>query len=234
MAARAICLDSARGRSARTGWSRRTPRHRRTRPSLPAFRLMGPDSRPTGRSIRCRIPTSTTRSCGRPRCPRRPTPTPRAKPARHRFRGHPDRHSDGRAFYYAGDPGLRNPTIYIAVSDWKITPARWPRSPRRPFHPWGTSCDPVYRISDPALRVIPGSRCATRAGTHQRWTPASTIDSGPSNAGETGNPSINNLIPVLNRLHDDGLALHRRRGRATDHLSQCGQYGRQAYGPTKT
>jgi hypothetical protein len=104
--------------------------------------------------------------------------------------------------YYAGDPGVRNPTMYLPypTNNYPGTlPVGYvvPPGVTLPTSNWGTLYEPVLPPAIPVRRLFQPAD-TYRAGT----TPIApaTVDAGASNAGSTGDPSINNLIPVVNPL----------------------------------
>ena len=240
-AARASCSGSGRGGRPEFG---RGAGHYRRETSRPPWRiaLMARGSRPSGRSIRCRIPTSTTRSCGRPRCRRRSTPT-RRPTAPHRIRRLHRPPPTADATYYAGDPGVQEPDALPGLPHARIIRGRSPdgRLPRWPFHALTTPLGHrrTSRSYPPAIPVrrlfqVPDALPRGRRRSHDMrpglatpaWPVRSThpvTSSGAEQRERDGRSVSQQPDPVPRTRGDDELAVHHARGRAAGHVhqSQC-------------
>jgi large repetitive protein len=100
--------------------------------------------------------------------------------------------------YYAGDPGVRNPTMYLPYPTMNYPgtlPTGYvvPPGVVLPTSNWSTLYEPVLPPAIPVRRLFQVPDTFTGGTT---IAPA-TVPSGPSNAGETGDPAINNLTPLV-------------------------------------
>ena len=113
--------------------------------------------------------------------------------------------------YYAGDPGLRNPTLYLGYATGSypgaVPPGATTGLPPTRTTPWSTPFEVTYPPPVPVRRLfqLPDSYSGgtavypTTMGTAPTTTGAPgtfSITDGPSNAGETGDPFLNNQVPV--------------------------------------
>jgi len=113
----------------------------------------------------------------------------------------------GVTTYYAGDPGVRNPTLFLPYPSSSGIPSG--TAPNFPgmlptnyvtppgavplMTPWGTLYDPVYPSAIPVRRLFQFPDVYTGSAAA---VPPLTVPNGPSNAGETGDPYINNQSPI--------------------------------------
>ena len=92
---------------------------------------------------------------------------------------------------------MRNPTLYLAVPNGEPSREHCRRASGgigTQTTPWGTTYDPAYPPPIPIAPALPGPRCAITGRHATAACRRSTPDA--SNASETGDPYVNNQIPV--------------------------------------
>jgi hypothetical protein len=113
--------------------------------------------------------------------------------------------------YYAGDPGVRNPTLFLGYPTGSYpgtVVAGTVGIPATRTTPWGTPFEVTYPPPVPVRRLfqVPDSYAGavtvypTTMGTAPTTTGtagAFAFTDGPSNAGETGDQYLNNQVPVV-------------------------------------
>jgi hypothetical protein len=96
--------------------------------------------------------------------------------------------------YYAGDPGVRNPTLYLPYPTATYPGTLPTGTATGPLNtPWGTAYDPTYPPAIPVRRLFQVPDTYTGGGAA---IAPSTVPAGPSNASETGDPYLNNQVPI--------------------------------------
>ncbi len=117
--------------------------------------------------------------------------------------------------YYAGDPGVRNATLFLGYTTGSypgtIPPAAAGLTEYTLTTPWGTSYSPALPPAVPLRRLFQvadsyrggtvslsatGMGTAPSAGAGAATTFPSTITNGGSNASTAADPFLNNVIPV--------------------------------------
>src|SRR5262249_27114948 len=98
--------------------------------------------------------------------------------------------------YYAGDPGVRNPTIFAGFPTGTY-PGSLATGTGVLSTPWGTTYNPSYPPPVPAVRLFqPPDAYAGGPPIALTTPPPVPINSGASNAGDSGDPYVNNVNPV--------------------------------------
>ena len=146
-----------------------------------------PPFRPTGRSIRCRIPTSITRCSGPPRC------RPRNSPIRCRTL------APTAGQLYAGDPGVKNPLAYPGYKTGPLgltnpgptsiaTTPTWVPGPTTLVLPPAIPLRRLFQIPD----AYPGTTGTDLSNASEIWR---YIAQQPETDATGGNPATGALPP---------------------------------------